>query len=372
MATERAIARRDPQQAVEEYRKSGVNLILPAQTLSLTTPTHTMAFYPVPVSPNPSEGDIWKVGSVKVGENYEPRYALSKTPLERIAVTAGIVWDPRHTRPLQVSEQFVVFQAVGLVRTPSGEVITLTGTKELWMDAVEDEMRAEQTEKVAGRGTAYDDLTEKQRGEVDRRSRKEFISFRRHRMARAETGAKLRAIRSIGLKSQMSIKEIERGFVVGRCVPNYDNSDVRDEMKKSIMSLYPGDDGGDEGRGPFMDAEDAESEDIPETPSPQDEEQDPPSGPAQAEISHQEATEQAPAGNGNEAGTKTGSAYPDSYIAFISAMRNYESVLGVKDYKKVLAGFDLKSRSEVDMKDTARQVEIVAAMQNTVNATGQE
>lgn len=202
---------------VEKYGKN-IHLVAPA-TDRHTTPTALMVPFPtqIKIDANPDNGEVFKVGSRKDGNGWTDMLTLSKVSLERIAQAAGIIWDPRHTKPLTVEHNYLVYQAIGCVRMPDGSLTRISGTKEIDMEVIEEESRMLQARRLLKDTKAdYEDLTEDQRKRVDRAVRAEMILFRKHRMARAETGAKNRAIRSLGLKSTYTPAELKDPYVVLR------------------------------------------------------------------------------------------------------------------------------------------------------------
>jgi len=92
----------------------------------------------VQLNPDPDAGDVFKVGGQKVGNNWQDVLSLSKTAILKLATAAGIVWNWNETRVLSVSKDYVLYQAVGAMRKPSGEWIPLKATKEIDLDVVGD------------------------------------------------------------------------------------------------------------------------------------------------------------------------------------------------------------------------------------------
>jgi hypothetical protein len=278
MATERAlVAAPDPEKRLAEYKTAGCNIVVASMNLHVTDPRLMVDFKVVPVNPNPDGGDVHKMpGGDKM--------ILARPALERIALCAGINWDPRLTGVVgQITRDFVAFRAVGYLRSDSGETITLTATKAIDMGVIEEEIRAEQTVKVFNKGNDnyrswnrrvhFEDLTQEQQKEAENATRREVTAFRKHMVRRAETGAKLAAIRSIGIKSGYTKEELQRPFVIARTVPNPHDPMVRASMRKAALSLYGDADEGDPGTEPFPEAEDAESEDVGTTREPEGEQE---------------------------------------------------------------------------------------------------
>lgn len=184
------------------------------------------------IDPNPERGEVFRVGAKKVGDQWVDQLTLARPALERIAQAAGLTWDARLTRPLTLTRDYIVYQAVGCVRLPDGTPMRIVGTREIDMEVIEDESRQGQARKLLGRKDGeYNDLTPEQRTEVDRAVRAEVLMFRKHRLARAETGAKLRAIRSLGLKSTYTAAELAQPYVVLRWSLNPDHEYAQAERR---------------------------------------------------------------------------------------------------------------------------------------------
>ena len=160
------------------------------------------------IDPNPKGGEVHIIGG---------KCALSRVALDRIAQAAGVTWEPAKCGATTLDRDYIVYQVVGYIRKPDGTLDTITGTKEIDMAVIEEESRMLQARKLLDDKTAdYSDLDEGQRTLVDKKVRAEVLEFRKHRLARAETGAKNRAVRSLGLKGVYPPQELQKPFVVIR------------------------------------------------------------------------------------------------------------------------------------------------------------
>lgn len=129
------------------------------------------------------------------GEVYSPGgglLALSRTALNRIANAAGVSWDPLLSGRLDDGSDphYVHFRAVGTMRTFDGTEITLCNEKEM-------DLRDGSPQLVG-------------------KSDKQVRELRLHILAHAESKAKNRAIRAIGLKPAYSRKDLNKPFVVAK------------------------------------------------------------------------------------------------------------------------------------------------------------
>lgn len=142
----------------------------------------------------PLSADIYPVGMGKFG--------LSKAPLDRIAGAAGVDWDPVLTRRLDDARDpfYCAFQAVGYVRSFDGTRRTITGTKEMDLRDGSPQCEALASRKRDGSGDAS----------------KQIREMRLHILGHAESKAKLRAVRSLGLQTSYKPEELSRPFAVAR------------------------------------------------------------------------------------------------------------------------------------------------------------
>ncbi len=142
---------------------------------------------------------------------------LSKTALERIAAAAGVSWDVRASGRVDDGSdpRYCLFRAVGYVRDFDGVPREIGDHKELDLREGSDEIEslwARYREKVANwkRGGS--------RGYEPRSPEAQIRELRRHIVSHAETKARNRAIRSIGVRTSYAPHELERPFAVAKLV----------------------------------------------------------------------------------------------------------------------------------------------------------
>ncbi len=228
---------------LELYRKKGYNVVVPFEIRDdRIDPFHVFRIAVVQINPNPDYGEVWPIGKREIGGKWVTMLALAKPALEKIGIAAGIIWDPDRTRRLDdhSDPDYVEFQAVGLFRGPDGQWRTIHGTKELDLRVIEEEVRDEQWTKMNSPGwklpEKYSYLKGKSKEEIlEFLVRREMLQWRRHKVARAETGAKLRALRSLGIKSAYTPDELAKPFVFVRVdySPDWDRQDVREVAEKA-------------------------------------------------------------------------------------------------------------------------------------------
>lgn len=226
------------------------NLLLDIQKVQLS-PFYAMRMVEIKVSTNPADGDIYKVGSKQNSRGiWEDVYALSKGPLEQMAKAAGIIWSPTETKTITATKDYVLYEAVGAIRSPSGEYIPIKGSKEIDITAIEAESRKskrdyiEKQQKFAVKNQAKKkELEELLKGRtpeewVESEVQSALIQWRKNKVARAETGAMLRAIRKLlTIKNTYSREELEKPFIIP-CVdfsPDYNDPNVRMMIQKQGM-----------------------------------------------------------------------------------------------------------------------------------------
>ncbi|NPV72124.1 MAG: hypothetical protein HPY55_16075 [Firmicutes bacterium] len=205
-----------------KYDQSKYNVLVPTAKLEQISPFHALRVEEVRINPDPAGGDIYKVGSREIGNRSEDLYGLTKTAILRLANAAGIVWNWADTKVLQASRDYVLYQAVGAVRKPSGEWIPVKATKEIDLAVVEEELR-DQFEKKAAK-------EKKDKAWVELQVRANLIQWRKNKLMRAETGAMLRVVRALlSLKHQYTIEELKKPFIVPRVdfSPDYRDPEVR-------------------------------------------------------------------------------------------------------------------------------------------------
>lgn len=127
-------------------------------------------------------------------KNDDRPHGLGKAALDRIGHALGLTWDVERSCRLDDASDphYCHWRAVGSYRMSDGQVATVKGEKEL--DARE--------------GSA----------QLASKSAKQIAGLREHIMAHAETKARLRAIRSMGIHTAYSAEELKRPFACVRLV----------------------------------------------------------------------------------------------------------------------------------------------------------
>lgn len=215
---------------------SKANVLVPTQHLQQVSPWHVARTSIVTVNPDPSYGDVYKVGSRWNDQKKAPEdiFALGKPALMRIAAAAGIVWNWRESGPQVIQKDYVAYKAVGALRLPDGSWQPIVATKEIDLTVIEEEIYEANLKKALEyasdpkKQAALKGMTPEQWAQAQTKAA--MIQWRKNKLMRAETGAMLRAIRAaLGMKSQYTREELEKPFVVPRIdfSPDYSDPEVR-------------------------------------------------------------------------------------------------------------------------------------------------
>jgi hypothetical protein len=137
--------------------------------------------------------------------NLAGRYGLAKVALDKIAGAAGISWDAAQSGRLDDGSDphYCHYRAVGVVRLFDGQLRTLTG--EVEMDARDGSPQIDEITKKAQAS---------RNGPRDPSS--QILELRKFLLRHAESKAKNRAIRGLGLKTSYTKDELDKPFAVAR------------------------------------------------------------------------------------------------------------------------------------------------------------
>lgn len=140
---------------------------------------------------------------------------LSKSALDRIASAAGVSWDPHLSRRLDDGSDphYCLFKSVGHVRQFDGSTATVVAMKEM-------DMRAGSAQVEALR-TRYENKRAKwerngRRGYEPRPPDNQINEMRLHLVAHAESKARNRCVRSLGVRPSYTPAELAKPFCVAR------------------------------------------------------------------------------------------------------------------------------------------------------------
>jgi hypothetical protein len=171
-------------------------------------------------------GDGDSAGSAKVG--------LSKTALDRIASAAGVSWDPERSHRLDDGRdpRYCAFLAVGTLRHFDGREVVIQGTKE--MDLREGSAQVEALmERYRAKLKRWE--ASGKRGYPPRDPSAQIREMRLHILGHAETKARLRAIRALGIRTSYSTQELAKPFVVARLMFTGETADP--ELRREFARM---------------------------------------------------------------------------------------------------------------------------------------
>ena len=255
-----------------QQRYAGCNLLMPASTEVQLNPFYKITVMEVPVDLSENSGDVFRVGSVKVGQqNGKDIYADTLSPakplLMKLAAAAGIQFDPDHTYGTRVDQNTYKAKAFGAMRMPDGTGKTHADEKVICLDDEEANYRVEFMDKSIKGIT--DDKAAKAAAEmfkgkwidstnkwgkpckayvIDDCDREKYIErsvlvnmtlLRKTAAEKAMTGAINRVIRALtGLKGQYTKAELEKPFAIPRVTfaPDYTDPEVKRVLLSQGMS----------------------------------------------------------------------------------------------------------------------------------------
>lgn len=227
--------------AVEVYRNEGANVLVDSSLLEEVPPDHRLVirelqfdadrdFYPTRATRNPKKS----------------KYAPSKRALEQIAAALGLQWRPDLCERLDDGKgNRAAFKAVAIAPdTATGQPRMYEATYELDLrdgSALHEEYLEELGEAKRKAKRSRDD-----QWKVDKK-KKAWRMRRRHVVALADTGARLRVIRQVApVRNDYTYEEIRQPFVTVGVVytPGIDDPETRRmvarEAARARMAMYWG------------------------------------------------------------------------------------------------------------------------------------
>ena len=212
------------ERALAKFPDSEFNKLVPSviQEISALMRPQVVA---IRINPDPTAGDVYPTPGGR-------GLSLHKLALDKIAVAVGISWTESRRSDDRKDPLYIEWQAKGTWTLPTGEKGDLVGTYDM---------------DLHDNGAVYQDLLREQlarksQAEAEKAARERLTTMRRRMAALAESGAKNRAVRSIGIKSSYSAAELARPFVAVRFVENIEDPDVKaavlDRMRGRVVEVY--------------------------------------------------------------------------------------------------------------------------------------
>lgn len=253
---------------------SNCNLLLPQATDVQINPFYKFRVEEVPVDTSENSGDIFKVGSVKTGQQdrngkdiWTDTFSLTKPLLNKLAMAAGIQFNPRETYGQRIDRVTYRAQAQGAMKKADGTARTETDQKVICLEDEEEKYRiefgdkavkgitdekqaraaseifagqwVESTNKLGKKCQAYVIAKEDRERYIERSVMVNMALLKKTWAEKAMTGAKLRVIRALlGLKGTYTKEELSRNFAIPTVVfsPDYSDPQVRQMMIAQGMS----------------------------------------------------------------------------------------------------------------------------------------
>lgn len=268
--------------SLEEVQKkySDCNLLIPTATDVQLNPYYKYHIEEVPVDLDETHGDIFKVGQAPSGEKrqdgspvYVDQFSLCKPLLYKLAMAAGIQFNPDNTYGERIDRMTYRAKAQGAMRKADGTARTETDQKVICLEDEEAKYRIEFSDKAAKgiadqrqakaaaeifKGTwkpgkdKYGNSVDRNGHQImvyviDEADRDRYIErsvmvnmalLKKTWAEKAITGAKLRVIRALlGIKGTYTKAELSRKFVIPTVIfsPDYSDPLVRQTMLAQAM-----------------------------------------------------------------------------------------------------------------------------------------
>lgn len=159
-----------------------------------------------------------------VGTKSQPKLALSKSALDRVAASMGVSWIPEECVRVDDGSDphYVHFRVAGKYRAFDGQVQTITANKE--MDLRDGSPAIVQIE------AEVDKHNQNPQNKWKRDKVSQIRQLRSKILEHAETKAKLRAVRSLGVRGSYTPQELQKPFICARIMFTGQTQDP--ELKK--------------------------------------------------------------------------------------------------------------------------------------------
>lgn len=224
------------------------NQLLPTTTYwQKAGPMQRASVDKVQLSPDPKDGDVYPQESD--GDGNAKKLALTAVGLSKLSFAAGIGWASEFCGVTERTETYCRYKAAGALRKPDGTLLPIDGEYEINLLVIEKELRAQYTKKMAGAKKHYGEKHWNWPGDTEwiaKQIDRDLLQWNRHMLARAETGAKNRAIRkALALKSAFTPEEIKKPFAVPRIdfAPDVNDPQVKrfllEQATGATHQLYP-------------------------------------------------------------------------------------------------------------------------------------
>jgi hypothetical protein len=222
------------------YKKQKVNMLGPSINLEELSQFHKIVFDSITLSIAADVGDAYRYKDAYKGK--PAQYIITGAGLQKLAVVAGVRWDPVETKVTSISHKYVAYTAVGCIRRIDGTSACYKAESDIDIDVVLDEI--EESFKLKRKKWAEDKWfqklgTEGQHDYVETAKKKERNFRKKHKTKIAATDAKSRVLRPLlMLKKTYTDEELKRPFVMARVIlsPDYKDPTVRKMMLAAAIN----------------------------------------------------------------------------------------------------------------------------------------
>jgi hypothetical protein len=216
------------------YKKQKVNMLGPSINLEELSQFHKIVFDSVTLSTEADVGDAYRYKDAYKGK--PAQYIITGAGLQKLAVVAGVRWNPVETKITSISHRYVAYAAVGCIRRIDGTSACYKAESDIDIDVVTDEI--EESFKVKRKKWAEDKWFQKmgpegQNDYVEAAKKKECNFRKKHKTKIAATDARSRVLRPLlMLKKTYTAEELKQPFVMARVIlsPDYSDPTVRKMM----------------------------------------------------------------------------------------------------------------------------------------------
>jgi hypothetical protein len=205
-----------------ESARAQYNLVSPTASCGALPEGCAIALTTVVVDADLRRGDVYKVRGDESVAGAGDRLGLTKTALDRIGAAAGVSWDGALSRRTDDASDphYCAYKAVGSYLHFDGRECQIQGEKAMDL-----------------RDGSPQLLTIRQRAEGKRKNPDaEIRELRQHILEHAETKARLRAIRALGIRTSYTREELAKAFVIARLMWSGETSDP--ELRRAFAILH--------------------------------------------------------------------------------------------------------------------------------------
>ena len=232
----------DIEKELIKYEKAKANIIGPKINVTELSKFHKIVIDSVMLSIDAASGDAYKHADAYKGK--PAQYVISGKGLQKLAVCAGITWNPTETRITSISHRYVAYTAVGFLRKSDGTPVGYQAESDIDIDVAEDEI--EESYRLKAESWAKEGWFKKmgedgQNAYIEAKKKKELNFRKKHKSKIAATDARSRVIRALLMvKKTYTTDELNKPFVFPRVIlaPDYSDPEVKRMMlHASIHSM---------------------------------------------------------------------------------------------------------------------------------------